>query len=92
MKHGEMRERVLEAFSRNPGASIRELAAELKIGVYTCHYHLTLLENEGLIERNHKVGNYKGKPHTGASKREKSALQERIDRVVQAAAEKEAAR
>lgn len=61
MKKGERRAQVLAEFRKDPSITIRDLAGKLKIGVFTCYYHLSILENEGMITRNHYVGNYMGK-------------------------------
>ena len=50
----EMRQRILEAIrviweTKGYSPSVRELAEEIQIGTHTCHYHLIVLERQGLI-------------------------------------------
>ncbi|MGA8536993.1 MAG: MarR family transcriptional regulator [Thermoplasmata archaeon] len=47
---------LLTLLKRNPGASLKAIAAELRISRAGAHKHLTRLEDEGLVEREYRAG------------------------------------
>jgi len=62
-KGEETRSKVLKAFRDAPDATVRELAERVNLSIQGTYYHLTMLENQGLIKMHHEKGNRNGQYH-----------------------------
>jgi DNA-binding transcriptional ArsR family regulator len=59
MKQGERRQRILDAYRRDPSATLRELAQRTGLkSQATVRFHMMKLEQEGLVVRNTEVGKH----------------------------------
>lgn len=61
--------RVLRAYRNNPSGSLREITKAAKLSQTTVYYHLNVLEDEGILTRNH----YCRRPAGGIDKKKSKA-------------------